>query len=98
MAEPRHWHLIMYDVSGDKTLRLVHKKLTAWGKPVQFSVFRVRCTARELQQLRHELATVMAEEDRLLVVRLCDGCASRVTMRGKALAEFGQDVPPFIMV
>ena len=98
MAEPRHWHLLMYDVSGDKNLRMVHKKLSAWGKPVQFSVFRVRCTARELQQLRHELAVVMTDEDRLMVVRLCDGCAGRVVMRGKAMAEFDQDSPPFIMV
>ncbi|MEW5847824.1 MAG: CRISPR-associated endonuclease Cas2 [Myxococcota bacterium] len=97
MAEPRHWHLVMYDVSNDKALRQVHKKLTAWGKPVQYSVFRVRCTARELEQLRFELAGILEEKDRLMVARLCEGCAGRVTVRGKDLAGLDEDPPPFIL-
>ncbi|MBI5496588.1 MAG: CRISPR-associated endonuclease Cas2 [Deltaproteobacteria bacterium] len=98
MAEPRHWHLVMYDVSGPAILRQVHKKLSAWGKPVQLSVFRVRCTARELEQLRFELAKIMGEEDRLMVVRLCPGCAARVMVRGDIPAPFEEDTAPFIMV
>jgi CRISPR-associated protein Cas2 len=95
MPEPRHWYLFMYDVTEPKRLRTVHKILTGWGKPVQYSVFRVRCTVRELERLRFELSETMTQDDRLMVVRLCDNCASRVTVSGEALASFDLDTPPF---
>ncbi len=98
MGEPRHWHLVMYDVSNPKALRRVHKKLCAWGKAVQYSVFRVRASARELERLRCELARILAPDDRLLVARLCDDCAERVTVRGKDLVPFELDLPPFKIV
>lgn len=93
MPEPRHLYLLAYDVSDPKRLRKVHKTMTAWGKPVQYSVFRVRCTGRELERLRFELTTHLDADDRLLVIRLCSGCAGRVTVRGKDLAPFETDVP-----
>lgn len=98
MAESRHWHLVMYDVSDPKALRRVHKKLCGWGKPVQYSVFRVRATARELERMRCELARILDPDDRLLIARLCDDCASRVTVRGKDLVPFELDLPPFKIV
>lgn len=98
MPEPRHWYLFMYDVVEPKRLRAVHKTLTEWGKPVQYSVFRVRCTARELERLRFELSRILESEDRLMVVRLCDNCASRVTVHGEAIASFELDTPPFHIV
>jgi CRISPR-associated protein Cas2 len=98
MPEPRHWYLFMYDVTDPKRLRAVHKTMTRWGRPVQYSVFRARCTARELERLRFELAQILTEADRLMVVRLCDGCATRVTVSGHALASFELDTPPFHIV
>lgn len=94
MGEPRHWHLVMYDVSDPKRLRRTHKKLTAWGKPVQYSVFRVRGTGREIERLRCELARILEEQDRLVVVRLCDACAGGVDVRGRELAPFELELPP----
>ncbi len=93
MPEPRHWNLILYDVSDPKTLRRVHKALTAWGKPVQYSVFRVRGTGREIARLRFELTGLLSKDDRLTVVRLCDGCASRVSSSGSPLAPFEMETP-----
>lgn len=98
MPEPRHWYLFMYDVTEPKRLRAMHKTLSEWGKAVQYSVFRARCTARELERLRYELSQILTEEDRMLVVRLCDGCASRVTVHGEAITSFELDTPPFHMV
>lgn len=95
MAEPRHWYLVLYDVSDPLALRRVHRTLTSWGKPVQLSVFRVRCTTRELEQLRHEITRLLAPDDRLMVVRLCEGCASRVTVRGADMVAFDPEPPPF---
>ena len=93
MPEPRHWHLLMYDVSDDKTLRLVHRRLMDWGRPLQYSVFRVRCTARELERLRFEVVRLLAPADRLAIVRLCDGCARRISVRGAPLAPLDDEVP-----
>lgn len=98
MPEPRHWYLFVYDVTDAKRLRGVHKLLSQWGKPVQFSLFRVRCTARELERLRFELAQTMTDEDRLMVVRLCDNCAGRVSVSGEAIVSFDLDTPPFHIV
>lgn len=99
MAEPRHWHLVVYDVSEPKALRKVHKLLKAWGKPVQLSVFRVRGTGRELERLRYELSLLIAATDRLMVIRLCPGCAGRVTVQGQDLTPgLDPDPPPFRIV
>jgi CRISPR-associated protein Cas2 len=95
MAEPRHWYLVMYDVSNERTLKSVHKLLTGWGSPVQYSVFRVRCTSRESERLRWELTKLIDTEDRLMFVRLCESCASRVTVQGSQLDPFPSEQPPF---
>jgi CRISPR-associated protein Cas2 len=94
MSEPRHIYLMAYDVTDPKRLRKVHKTMRAWGDPLQYSVFKVRCTARELEELRFALARVLTADDRLLVARLCAGCAERVVVEGKALSPFETDVPP----
>lgn len=93
MAEPRHWHLIVYDVLDDRRLRQVHKICTAWGRAVQLSVFRVRGTARELARLQFELSQVLAAEDRLLIVPLCPGCSGRVIVKGDQLTPFDLEIP-----
>jgi CRISPR-associated protein Cas2 len=86
-------YLLLYDVTDDKRLRKVHKTLDAWGEPVQYSAFRVRGTASELARLRFELARLMENEDRLLVVRLCASCASRVIEAGDPLVGWETDLP-----
>ena len=95
MPEPKHWHLAFYDVFDEVRLRQVRKVLSAWGYPVQFSVFRVRGTKREIERLRFELTRVMAVDDRLMIVRMCTNCAEAVTIRGKELSPFTVDPPPF---
>ena len=98
MPEPRHWYLLLYDVADDKRLKRTHKALRAWGQPVQLSVFRVRVTVRQLERLRFELARILSDDDRLMVARLCDGCASRVTVQGPELSSFDINPPPFLIL
>ena len=93
MPEQRHWYLVIYDVRDDKRLRKAHKTCLAWGHPVQFSVFRVRGTDRELARLEFELARILEAEDRLLLVRLCPGCAGRAVAKGDQLEPFDLDIP-----
>lgn len=93
MPEPRHWHLVMYDISDDEVRRDVHGLLSAWGHRVQYSVFRVRGTEREVERLRFELAKVIASTDRLMLVRLCEGCAQRVQVSGETLERWDLESP-----
>ncbi len=94
-GESKLWYLVSYDIREPSRYRKAHKVIKGYGESVQYSVFRVRCTARELERLRFELAKVIEDEDRLLVVRLCPGCASRVTMRGREPVPLEPDPPPF---
>jgi len=78
MGQERHWHLVCYDVRDPKRLARVAKILKGAGERIQYSVFRVRASRTQLEALRWQLGRVMKDEDDLLVVRLCSGCAQRV--------------------
>jgi len=93
MAEPRHWYLVMYDISTPVALRKVHKLLSAWGIPVQYSVFRVRGSRRQINHLHHQLVCIMDSEDRLLMIRVCRACVQSAIVEGRDLAPFDLDTP-----
>jgi CRISPR-associated protein Cas2 len=95
MAEPRHWYLVMYDVSDPKALKRVNKTLKGWGVPLQYSVFAVRASARDLEKLRFQLARFMDKyADRLMIIRLCAGCAARVVTQGRSELDGGLPTVP----
>lgn len=74
----RKWHLITYDVRDDRRLRRVARLLEGYGERLQYSVFRCHLGTVELQRLRWDLTRLMAEEDDLLIIPVCDRCASGV--------------------
>jgi|UniRef100_A0A7C1G3D5 CRISPR-associated protein Cas2 len=78
----RKWHLVTYDVRDDRRLRQVAQLLSGYGERLQYSVFRCRLNAIELERLLWELGQVLAEEDNLLVIPLCQQCAEAVRGRG----------------
>ncbi|WP_417734146.1 CRISPR-associated endonuclease Cas2 [Rosistilla oblonga] len=78
MANPPTWSLVTYDVRDAKRLRKVAKLLEGYGERIQYSVFRVRLTREKLEKLRWELSEAMELEDDLLVIPLCERCASKV--------------------
>lgn len=78
MADERHWHLVSYDIRDDKRWRRAYKILKGRGERVQYSVFRIRMNRTQLEELRWALRKVMDDEDDLMIVRLCPGCAQRV--------------------
>lgn len=75
------WRLVCYDVRDPRRLRRVHRIVLAYGKMVQFSVYRCRLDNEKVEKLRWELAQVMEPEDALLIVDLCPSCAGRVIAR-----------------
>jgi CRISPR-associated protein Cas2 len=75
--EPKHWHVVCYDITEPKRWRKVYKKLHGYGHPLQYSIFRCRLTALQMEKLRWELEQLLTGEDRLLIIHLCDGCERR---------------------
>lgn len=90
----KHWHLITYDVRDPKRLRQVAKKLEGYGTRVQYSVFRCRLDRLLLEKLHWELRQLMADEDDLLVIPLCSGCASKVPVHSTGDQSSWADKPP----
>lgn len=80
--EDQRWRIVSYDVRDPRRYRKVFKILGGYGVSLQYSVFRCRLSDRELERLRWELAKVMDEVDRLLVINLCPSCATRITSTG----------------
>ncbi len=81
MSTGRNWHLLFYDIRDPKRWRQAYKLIRGFGKRVQYSVFRMKTSARSVQQLRWELERVLDEEDDLLIVELCPACAERIQVR-----------------
>ncbi|MEX2140451.1 MAG: CRISPR-associated endonuclease Cas2 [Pirellulales bacterium] len=90
----KHWHLVSYDVRNSKRLRRVAKKLEGYGSRVQFSVFRCRLDREALEKLHWELNEIMHEEDDLLVIPLCDGCAGKVPEHSTGDQSSWSEAPP----
>jgi CRISPR-associated protein Cas2 len=92
MSAEKRWRLVCYDIRDPKRYRKVYKILRGVGHGVQYSVFRCRLDAQEIEKLRWQLSRVMAPEDALLVVDLCPGCAGNVISRNHV--EGWSEEPP----
>ncbi len=91
MSEAR-WHLIAYDVSDDKRRRRAERLLLGNGDRVQYSIFKVQSTPRNLMRLRWELAKVLDSSDRLMVIPLSDAIARSIpTVEGRMEPEAPAD-------
>lgn len=99
MTSQQKWNLVSYDVRDPKRLRRVAKLLEGYGERVQYSLFRVRATAERLEKLRWELSELMAVEDDLLVIPLCDRCAAKVDEHSRGdRGDWGEPPPSFEIV
>ncbi len=76
-------YLVTYDIRESRRLRRVAKTLEGYGTRIQYSVFRCRLRPRELERMQWELTKILDPSDELLIVGLCDGCASRIRTKGQ---------------
>lgn len=83
MSENKFWYIICYDITEPKRWRRVYKLVNGYGRRLQFSIFRCRLTARQVERLRWELERIMTAEDKLLILSLCDGCERRVASHNR---------------
>jgi CRISPR-associated protein Cas2 len=79
------WWLVCYDVRDPERLRRTAKHLEGYGERMQYSVFRCWLTRREMERLRWELTEIVAPEDDVLLIPLCEGCVGGI--RGTRAAE-----------
>jgi len=93
----RKWHLVTYDVRDDARLRRVARLLEGYGERLQYSVFRCRLGEVELQRLRWELTRLVASEDDVMIIPICDRCAGGVAGPHSAKA-WDRDLPLFTVV
>lgn len=64
-------YIVSYDISDDKRLRRVAKVVEAYGRRVQFSVFRCELTPRKRLRLEAELAAeINHKDDQVLFIDL----------------------------
>lgn len=77
--------VVSYDVTSDRHRAKVCNKLKDYGRHVQYSVFECDLDERRLAELSAELAGLLsAQHDSIRFYRLCERCASRVEVRGRA--------------
>lgn len=97
MATDRRWKLVCYDVRDPGRWRKVHRIVRGHGTRLQYSVFRCRLDDRATERLRWELAKVMLDVDRLLIVDLCPRCSGRVVSSG-ADSSWEDDAATFLIL
>ena len=83
MGAAKNWYVICYDITEPKRWREVYKKLHGYGRRLQYSIFRCRLTVRQAEKLRWELEKTMTHEDRLLIIRVCDGCERHIVAQNR---------------
>ncbi len=99
MAEERGCYLISYDVPDDKQRLKIAQALEGYGERVQYSVFEVWATAKELETLHKQLTRhVKAAGEAQASVRiypLCAACRGKRDILGKGDPT---DAPDLIIV
>lgn len=88
------WHMISYDVRDPKRLRRTAKLLEGFGERIQYSLFRVHVGRTKLEKIRWELSEILAEEDELLIIPLCERCARKIDQLSRGNHSDWSDPPP----
>jgi len=95
----RTTYLVCYDISDEKRLRAVYKKMRGYGDHLQFSIFECQFTPEDLVRCRAELGEIIDHRaDQVIFVNLgpADGRGDRViTALGKPYLNI--DSPCIVM-
>ena len=73
----KNWYVVCYDITDPKRWRKVYKKMHGYGRRLQYSIFRCRLTKIEIEKLRWELEQDLTEDDKLLILNICERCENK---------------------
>ena len=73
----KNWYVVCYDITDSKRWRKVYTKMHGYGRRLQYSIFRCRLTKIEVEKMRWELEQELTEDDKLLILNICDRCETR---------------------
>jgi len=93
----KSWYLVAYDVRDPKRLANAAKTLKGYGTRLQYSVFRCHLSKREMERLRWELSQVLAKEDDILFVGLCDACIRKIRSRSSS-GSWPEEPPGWVVL
>lgn len=67
----RHHYIVAYDICEPSRLRKVHKICSAFGFPIQYSLFGCQLSAKQLASLKAQLTeTIRAKEDQIIFLKV----------------------------
>ncbi|MGI6454162.1 MAG: CRISPR-associated endonuclease Cas2 [bacterium] len=92
----RQWYLVGYDVCDPKRLRKTARLMEGYGHRIQYSIFQVQATAKQIERLRWELSQILKDEDHLLIIGLCRHCVENVIEHSGNLRW--EPVPPTFQI
>lgn len=87
--------MICYDIRDPQRWRPAYKLLQGYGQRIQYSIFRCKLSAKDVEKLRWELTRILADEDSLLIVGICDNCVERITLINRT-EEWSSDEERFL--
>lgn len=70
--------LISYDIRDAKRLRKVAKFMEGYGVRLQYSVFKVNGTDRDIEKIRFELSKKIEDSDSVLYFKFCENCSKKI--------------------
>jgi len=79
----RSLYLVSYDISDNRTRARLAHLLEGYGQRVQYSVFELWLTEKELDKLRPRLADAVEAEGTVRLYSLCAACRERVQVWGE---------------
>lgn len=66
-----HW-LVIYDITNEKRLTKVAKKMESFGIRVQKSVFEVEADTSVIEKLRKQVNRIIEEDDFVVYFEICE--------------------------
>lgn len=76
---PRHFTLVVYDISNDRRRTKLHNALEDYGTPVQYSVFECLLTAEEEKKMKKAVRKVIRPRvDQVRFYPICAECLKKV--------------------
>lgn len=87
----KNWYVICYDITEPKRWRRAYKRLEGYGRRLQYSIFRCRLTKTEVEKLRSELEKILTDDDKLLILSICERCSGQTVSLNRPEAWMIED-------